>query len=95
MQWSREYGDIISVYVGSRLQVVLSDLATARRVFTDERAVSRQTKSMVRHEGGELFPGMGLVFTNQEHYKPHRRFALATLRDLGKMIICFFQNTLS
>ncbi|OQV12855.1 Cytochrome P450 2J5 [Hypsibius exemplaris] len=83
MKWKAQYGDIFSVKLGGRRMVVLSDIATARRIFQDDNVTGRDQKSLIRTEGSYVPPGAGIIVSNHELWKTHRRFALSTLRDLG------------
>ncbi|OQV12854.1 Cytochrome P450 2J5 [Hypsibius exemplaris] len=83
MEWREKYGDIFSVRLGGRQMVVLSDIATARKVFQDDNITGRDQWSLVRIPGSFIPPSAGIIVSNHELWRTHRRFALSTLRDLG------------
>ena len=83
MQWKEKYGDVLSYYDGRTPVVVLSHFDTVRKVYSDDASTGRRVASAVRHDVPTLGPNMGLIFSEDELWKTHRRFALSTLRELG------------
>ncbi|OWA51966.1 Cytochrome P450 2B19 [Hypsibius exemplaris] len=81
-EWKDKYGDVMSFKNGHRLMIVLSDPATVRKVFANDVVANRDNQSAIRTDPGTSAE-LGLVFSEGELWKSHRRFALSTLRDLG------------
>ncbi|KAL3887162.1 hypothetical protein ACJMK2_027112 [Sinanodonta woodiana] len=76
-----QYGDIFSIYMGSKLIVVLNGYSVVKealvkngRVFSD-RPINFLTEV--------LFKGSGITFTSGEKWKEHRRFAMNALQEFG------------
>ncbi|OQV22860.1 Cytochrome P450 2J2 [Hypsibius exemplaris] len=82
LKWKEQYGDIYSVYCGRKRIVVLSNFNTLRKVFGDDVSAGRDAHSAIRIDYS-TGANMGLVFSQGDLWKTHRRFALSTLRDLG------------
>ncbi|OQV12856.1 Cytochrome P450 18a1 [Hypsibius exemplaris] len=83
IRWKEKYGDTFTLRMAGQFFVVLNDIATARKLFQDDNVTGRDEYSLIRTENGPIPPGAGLVMSNHELWKTHRRFALSTLRDLG------------
>uniref|UniRef100_A0AAZ3RE19 Uncharacterized protein n=1 Tax=Oncorhynchus tshawytscha TaxID=74940 RepID=A0AAZ3RE19_ONCTS len=78
----RRYGNVFSLYIGSRPAVVLNGLEVVREALVTRAAeyAGRPTHMMVSH----LFKGKGIVMANYgSSWRDHRRFALTTLRNFG------------
>lgn len=82
LKWKEQYGDVFTVYDGRKPMVILSNFTTVRKVFADDAVSGRDDTSIVRVDGSTTF-GQGLLFSQGDLWKTHRRFALSTLRDLG------------
>lgn len=67
---------------GRKLMIVLSEPKLIRRVFGEDTVTSRDQRSTIR-TGPETGREMGMVFGEGHVWRTHRRFAIATLRDLG------------
>jgi cytochrome P450 family 2 subfamily K len=66
--------------------VILSNFNTVRKIFGDDLAAGRpdRSESVIRgHDSKVLRPETGLLLSEGDVWKTHRRFALSTLRDLG------------
>ncbi|OQV23040.1 Cytochrome P450 2U1 [Hypsibius exemplaris] len=81
-RWKAQYGDVLSVYDGRKPMVILSDFHTVKKVFADEAVTGRDDQSSIVIDASTQ-KDYGLVFSQGELWKVHRRFALSTLRDLG------------
>ncbi|OQV16083.1 putative Cytochrome P450 18a1 [Hypsibius exemplaris] len=83
MEWRQKYGDIFGMYNGRQPMVVISDFHTLRKIFGEDSASGRRTHSVIRRDDSSLPMGIGLLGSQGDPWKTHRRFALSTLRDLG------------
>ncbi|OWA53859.1 Cytochrome P450 2U1 [Hypsibius exemplaris] len=82
LRWKEQFGDIYGLHVGRKPLVVLSDFNTIKKVFGDDAAAGREQSSPIRHDIA-TGAGSGLIFSQDDLWRTHRRFALSTLRDLG------------
>ena len=82
LRWAKHYGDVFTFYEGRKPIIILSDIGTVRRVFGDEASTGRDDDSVIIVDASTQ-RGHGLLFSEGELWKTHRRFALSTLRDLG------------
>ncbi|XP_055353572.1 cytochrome P450 2J6-like [Paramacrobiotus metropolitanus] len=78
-KWSKEYGGVMSVQLGIRDMVMITDADTAKTVFNDENTAGRDQYFILN----TILKGKGLAASEGELWREHRRFALSTLRDLG------------
>jgi cytochrome P450 len=83
LKWKELYGDTFGFYSGKKPTVVLSNFNTVKKVFADDAVTGRDTESVVRTPDSVLPLHAGLIFSQGNLWKIHRRFALSTLRDLG------------
>ncbi|OQV22533.1 Cytochrome P450 18a1 [Hypsibius exemplaris] len=81
-EWKEKYGDIFGWYNGRQRVVVISDFHVLKKLFSEDAASGRIIRRLVRTES-TLPLNIGLVGSEGELWKIHRRFALSTLRDLG------------
>uniref|UniRef100_A0A674E0R1 Cytochrome P450, family 2, subfamily X, polypeptide 9 n=1 Tax=Salmo trutta TaxID=8032 RepID=A0A674E0R1_SALTR len=78
----RRYGNVFSLYIGSRPAVVLNGLEVVREALVTRAAeyAGRPTHMMASH----IFKGKGIIMANYgSSWRDHRRFALTTLRNFG------------
>uniref|UniRef100_A0A5F9D7J2 Cytochrome P450 n=1 Tax=Oryctolagus cuniculus TaxID=9986 RepID=A0A5F9D7J2_RABIT len=76
-----KYGDVFTVYLGSRPVVVLCGTDAIREALVDQaEAFSGRGKIAVLDP---IFQGYGVIFANGERWRALRRFSLATMRDFG------------
>ena len=83
LEWKQKFGDIFAVYNGKTRLVILSDFHTVRRVFNDENVQARNNNTTVRMPESPLPLSAGLISSQGDTWRTHRRFALSTLRNLG------------
>ncbi|XP_062856169.1 cytochrome P450 2F2-like [Trichomycterus rosablanca] len=79
---AERYGNIYSIYIGSRPAVVLHGLKTIKEalVIKSSDFSGRPQNSLVSH----VTEGKGIIFADYgAPWKEHRRFALMTLRNFG------------
>ncbi|KAF6078053.1 hypothetical protein HJG60_008987 [Phyllostomus discolor] len=75
------YGPVFTVHLGPRVVVVLCGQEAVKEALVDQaEEFSGQGEQATF---GWLFKGYGMVFSNGEHSKQHRRFSINTLRDFG------------
>ncbi|XP_069854964.1 cytochrome P450 2B4-like [Dipodomys merriami] len=81
LQLRERYGDVFTVYLGSRPVVMLCGADTIREALVDQAEAfsGRGTIASVQ----PIFQDYGVVFANGERWKALRRFSLATMRDFG------------
>ncbi|GAV01288.1 hypothetical protein RvY_12025 [Ramazzottius varieornatus] len=77
----KQYGvhGVATLKFGPRRTIFITDYETIKRVLNDD-VFSARPRSVLRDS---FFNRQGLVFTDAELAKEHRRFALTTLRDFG------------
>ncbi|KAM5297667.1 cytochrome P450 2B11-like isoform 1-T1 [Glossophaga mutica] len=76
-----KYGDVYTVYLGSRPVVILCGTEAIREALVDQaEAFSGRGKVAIVDQ---VFQGYGVSFANGERWKVLRRFSLATMRDFG------------
>ncbi|KAM9033442.1 cytochrome P450 2B4-like [Sarcophilus harrisii] len=76
-----KYGDVFTIYLGSRPVVVLCGPEAVKEALVEkaEEFSGRGPIAMVH----SVFQGQGVIFANGHTWKTLRRFSLATLRDFG------------
>ncbi|XP_055336541.1 cytochrome P450 2C15-like [Paramacrobiotus metropolitanus] len=80
MEWSKKYGDTIMVYMGNQYpMVVMHDYDTMKKAFNEEVNAGRDQRFLFN----DFFQGHGLIISQGDLWKEHRRFAISTLRDFG------------
>ncbi|CAL9691862.1 unnamed protein product [Knipowitschia caucasica] len=78
---SRQYGSVLSVFMGPERVVVLCGYQTVKEALVSRAEEFGERAST--HISDEMFNGHGLAWANGHTWKEMRRFALATLRDFG------------
>ncbi|XP_028818816.1 cytochrome P450 2G1-like [Denticeps clupeoides] len=81
MEWSKQYGPVITVYMGLQRVVVLVGFETVKEALVDqaEDFSGRAPVPFVY----KATRGYGIVISNGERWRQMRRFTLTTLRDFG------------
>ncbi|KAK2184502.1 hypothetical protein NP493_262g00013 [Ridgeia piscesae] len=84
-RWWQRYGDICSMYMGSRLVVILNSVDVMRECFVNQSDVfAGRPWNYFR----KLTKNKGIVFTEGEVWREHRRFTMSCLRDFGMGKVC-------
>jgi cytochrome P450 len=79
-EWWKQYGDVFSVYMGNRLVVVVNGLETMKECFIKQAELfNGRPDSYFKR----ITKGKGLVFSEGQVWREHRRFTLSCLRDFG------------
>lgn len=79
-QWWRKYGDIYSARFGSRLVIVINGVDLMKECFV------RQGDTFTGRPWNyfkKITKNTGLVFSDGDVWREHRRFSLSCLRDFG------------
>uniref|UniRef100_A0A8R1DLJ1 CYtochrome P450 family n=1 Tax=Caenorhabditis japonica TaxID=281687 RepID=A0A8R1DLJ1_CAEJA len=81
--WSKKYGNIYTIWMGDEPTIVISGYKELKETFIND-ADSYSDKIIYRKFNDSLRGGdHGVIDTNGNTWKEHRRFALHTLRDFG------------
>ncbi|XP_055347529.1 uncharacterized protein LOC129594764 [Paramacrobiotus metropolitanus] len=80
MEMSQRYGPILRLKLGSDVAVVFSDYELLKKAFSQDETSGRPRNTITDVMIGN---NTGLIFSDGNLWKEHRRFALSTLRDLG------------
>ncbi|XP_004693962.1 PREDICTED: cytochrome P450 2B4-like [Condylura cristata] len=76
-----KYGDVFTLYLGSRPAVILCGYEAVREALLDQaEAFSGRGPIAI---ADPIFQGTGILFANGKSWKALRRFSLATLKDFG------------
>ncbi|XP_012588924.1 PREDICTED: cytochrome P450 2B4-like [Condylura cristata] len=76
-----KYGDVFTVYLGSKPAVILCGYEAVREALVDQaEAFSGRGPIAIIDP---ILQGTGVTFANGESWKALRRFSLATMRDFG------------
>ncbi|GAU94638.1 hypothetical protein RvY_06372 [Ramazzottius varieornatus] len=78
-EWSQEYGPTVGLWMGSRPMVVIHDPELARTVFNDDNITGRDRNLVFNH----IFKGRGLLQSEGELWREHRRFTMGAVQELG------------
>ncbi|CAI5450783.1 unnamed protein product [Caenorhabditis angaria] len=82
IRWKKRYGPISTFWMGSKKYIIISDYELMKDTFVKdpETYINKYANEI----GKELRGGnYGVIETNGDTWRVHRRFALTTLRDLG------------
>uniref|UniRef100_A0AAY4DTZ7 Cytochrome P450 n=1 Tax=Denticeps clupeoides TaxID=299321 RepID=A0AAY4DTZ7_9TELE len=78
-QWSKQYGPVITVYLGLQRVVVLVGYETVKEALVDQAEdFSGRAPAPFAYKATK-----GLLISNGERWRQLRRFTLTTLRDFG------------
>uniref|UniRef100_A0AAY4DV90 Cytochrome P450 n=1 Tax=Denticeps clupeoides TaxID=299321 RepID=A0AAY4DV90_9TELE len=80
-QWAKQFGNVITVYLGPVRLVVLAGYETVKEALTDQADDFGGRASVPFMD--KTLRGYGLVTSNGERWRQLRRFTLTTLRDFG------------
>uniref|UniRef100_A0AAY4DVQ2 Cytochrome P450 n=1 Tax=Denticeps clupeoides TaxID=299321 RepID=A0AAY4DVQ2_9TELE len=81
MEWSKQYGPVITVYLGLQRVVVLVGYETVKEALVDQAEdFSGRAPAPFAYKATK---GFGLLISNGERWRQLRRFTLTTLRDFG------------
>uniref|UniRef100_A0A8C2LZW7 Cytochrome P450 n=1 Tax=Cricetulus griseus TaxID=10029 RepID=A0A8C2LZW7_CRIGR len=80
-QFREKYGDVFTLYLGSKPVVMLYGTEAIREALVDQAEAfsGRITIAVLK----PIFMDYGVIFANGERWKALRRFSLATMRDFG------------
>ena len=81
LRWKEKYGDTYLCYTGRKPVLVLSSFHTVKKLFSDDIVAGRDQQSPIKKQSA--VNAIGLVKSEGDLWKTHRRFALTTLRDFG------------
>ncbi|XP_071979549.1 cytochrome P450 2A5-like [Engystomops pustulosus] len=82
MKLRDKYGDVFTVYLGSRPVVVVTGYKAVKEIYLDKADDYLNRGDMPIWD--EFYKNYGVIFTkNLERWKELRRFSLSTLRDFG------------
>ncbi|KAM5236365.1 LOW QUALITY PROTEIN: cytochrome P450 2B4-like [Ctenodactylus gundi] len=76
-----KYGDVLTVYLGSKPTVMLCATEATREALVDQAEAFSARGTVASVES--TFWGSSVVFANGERWRTLRRFSLATMRDFG------------
>ena len=82
LKWQKQYGDIITIWAGTISAITIHDYPTIVETFLkDGETYSGRyfTKGLQAARKGYT----GVIFTDGDLWREHRRFALHVLRDFG------------
>ena len=98
-KWWGEYGDVFSLYMGQRFCIVINGVDAMKECFVTQSDVfsarpwnffkkvtknKGQLATLITHNFCTChWCVLGLVFTDGEPWREHRRFTLSCLRDFG------------
>uniref|UniRef100_A0A7E4UQX7 Unspecific monooxygenase n=1 Tax=Panagrellus redivivus TaxID=6233 RepID=A0A7E4UQX7_PANRE len=83
INWTKKYGDIYTIWVGTWSQVCVNDLEGIQEHFLRDgdtfagRYLGKEMLEIIKN--GQT----GILFTEDSLWREHRRFALTVLRDFG------------
>ncbi|XP_038045431.1 cytochrome P450 2U1-like [Patiria miniata] len=80
--WARQYGRIMSVWMGPRLAVVLNDIEAVKEALT-KQADSFSKRYVTPRARISLSVKGSFILSNGEVWKERRRFGLSAMRTLG------------
>nr|KAG5694098.1 hypothetical protein BaRGS_033717 [Batillaria attramentaria] len=80
-KWRRQYGDIISFYMGSQLVVVLNGYDVIKDAFVKHADAFSDRPHMFITD--EISKGKGVISTSGQLWKEQRKVSLEVLRELG------------
>ncbi|XP_059161770.1 cytochrome P450 2B1-like [Physella acuta] len=81
-KWQKEVGEIFTLYMGSKLVVVVSGYDLIKELFL-KRAHLFSDRPQVAFDMVNKFPQSGLAFSNGHKWKEQRTLSLKILRDFG------------
>lgn len=81
-RWTKQYGPVYTFWIGNNPHIMISTYEKIKETFI--RDADTYTNK-VRLPALDLFRGgeFGVIDSNGERWRDHRRFALSTLRDFG------------
>ncbi|PAA93968.1 hypothetical protein BOX15_Mlig013417g1 [Macrostomum lignano] len=81
--WRKRYGDLVSYRLGARRFVVLNSYAAVKEALVSQEFGDVFSGRMNSNYINSLTHGKGIVSSEGELWREHRRFALKVLRDFG------------
>ncbi|KAL8586800.1 hypothetical protein ACOMHN_061313 [Nucella lapillus] len=80
-KWRQQYGDIFSLYLGSRLVIVFNSYSVIREAFVKHGDVFSERPHMLTTD--RLAENLGILLASGKGWKEQRHTAVEILRDLG------------
>ncbi|XP_011385807.1 cytochrome P450 2B11-like [Pteropus vampyrus] len=81
LQQRDKYGDVFTVYLGSKPVVMLCGIDSIREALVDQAEAFSGRGRIAAVD--RVFQGYGVFFANGESWRALRRFSLAAMRDFG------------
>ncbi|OWA54867.1 Cytochrome P450 2J6 [Hypsibius exemplaris] len=79
MEMAKKYGSLFRIHFATDICIVLSDYDSIKKAFSNDAYSGRIKGTIIDQFTGNY----GLIMSDGDLWKEHRRFALSTLRDLG------------
>ncbi|XP_053316446.1 cytochrome P450 2B19-like [Spea bombifrons] len=81
LQLSEQYGSVFSIYLGTKMIVVLCGYETVKDALVNyAEAFSGRSNLQMFHD---IAKGHGIIFSHDENWKVMRRFTISTFREFG------------
>lgn len=78
-----KYGPLVSVWLGSRLFILVQDFKLCKEMFGGDHVAGRTNVHYKRETRGSNGRILGIIHTNGDFWKDQRRFVLRSLKNFG------------